>query len=76
MYLELLKMFKTGVITWKDLIQCYRYFSKDFCPNNMDAGTFRIVIQNNACGKSLSICSLKITLIFEVCLESFLTEEL
>lgn len=52
------------------------YFSKDFCPNNMNAGTFRIVIQNNACGKSLSICSLKITLIFEVCLESFLTEEL
>lgn len=76
MYLELLKMFKTGVITWKDLIQCYLYFSKDFCPNNIDAGTFRIVIQNNACGKSLSICSLKITLIFEVCLESFLTEEL
>lgn len=42
----------------------------------MDAGTFRIVIQNNACGKSRSICSLKITLIFEVCLELVITKEL
>lgn len=52
------------------------YFSKDFCPNNMDGGTFRIVIQNNACGKSLSICSLKITLIFEVCLDSVTAVEM
>ncbi|NWZ60204.1 MUC5B protein, partial [Haliaeetus albicilla] len=44
---------------------CDYILAQDFCPNNMDAGTFRIVIQNNACGKSLSICSLKITLIFE-----------
>ncbi|OWK58541.1 Mucin-5B [Lonchura striata] len=44
---------------------CDYILAQDFCPNNMDAGTFRIVIQNNACGKSRSICSLKITLIFE-----------
>ncbi|NXP41063.1 MUC5B protein, partial [Leiothrix lutea] len=44
---------------------CDYILAQDFCPNNMDAGTFRIVIQNNACGKSHSICSLKITLIFE-----------
>ncbi|KAJ7411355.1 hypothetical protein BTVI_50229 [Pitangus sulphuratus] len=44
---------------------CDYILAQDFCPNNMDTGTFRIVIQNNACGKSRSICSLKITLIFE-----------
>ncbi|KFW82831.1 Mucin-5B, partial [Manacus vitellinus] len=54
---------------------CDYILAQDFCPNNMDAGTFRIVIQNNACGKSRSICSLKITLIFEVCLEWVITKE-
>ncbi|CAM4571963.1 unnamed protein product [Lepidochelys olivacea] len=44
---------------------CDYILAQDFCPNNPNDGTFRIVTQNNACGKSLSICSLKITLILE-----------
>ncbi|KYO22189.1 hypothetical protein Y1Q_0000775 [Alligator mississippiensis] len=44
---------------------CDYILAQDFCPNNPNDGTFRIVTQNNACGKSMSICSMKITLILE-----------
>ncbi|XP_060132764.1 mucin-5B-like [Zootoca vivipara] len=44
---------------------CDYILAQDFCPNNPDPGTFQIVTQNVACGKSLSICSLKISIILE-----------
>uniref|UniRef100_A0A8D0GKT0 Uncharacterized protein n=1 Tax=Sphenodon punctatus TaxID=8508 RepID=A0A8D0GKT0_SPHPU len=44
---------------------CDYILAQDFCPNNPKNGTFRIVTQNNACGKSSSTCSLKVTLILE-----------
>ncbi|XP_062823680.1 mucin-5B isoform X2 [Anolis carolinensis] len=44
---------------------CDYILGQDFCPNNLQPGTFRIIVQNTACGKSLSVCSLKITIFLE-----------
>ncbi|XP_066475597.1 mucin-5B-like [Tiliqua scincoides] len=44
---------------------CDYILTQDFCPNNPQPGTFRIVMQNIACGQSLSACSLKISVILE-----------
>ncbi|XP_053104113.1 mucin-5B-like [Hemicordylus capensis] len=44
---------------------CDYILAQDFCPQNPQSGTFRIVMQNIACGKSLSVCSLKIRVILE-----------
>ncbi|XP_062974478.1 mucin-5B-like [Elgaria multicarinata webbii] len=44
---------------------CDYILAQDFCPNNPQPGTFRIVIQDTACGKSLTVCSLKISIIVE-----------
>ncbi|KAH0620986.1 hypothetical protein JD844_021942 [Phrynosoma platyrhinos] len=44
---------------------CDYILAQDFCPNNIQTGTFRIIVQNIACGKSLSVCSLKISILLE-----------
>uniref|UniRef100_A0ABM5F8L8 Mucin-5B-like isoform X2 n=1 Tax=Pogona vitticeps TaxID=103695 RepID=A0ABM5F8L8_9SAUR len=44
---------------------CDYILVQDFCPNNLQPGTFRIVTQHIACGKSFSVCSLKISIFLE-----------
>uniref|UniRef100_A0A8D0C705 MUC5A protein n=1 Tax=Salvator merianae TaxID=96440 RepID=A0A8D0C705_SALMN len=44
---------------------CDYILAQDFCPSNPRPGTFRIVMQNIACGKSRRVCALKISIILE-----------
>ncbi|XP_077177563.1 mucin-5B-like isoform X1 [Paroedura picta] len=44
---------------------CDYILAQDFCPNNPQEGTFRIVVTNDACGKSPNVCALKISLILQ-----------
>uniref|UniRef100_A0A8D2IUY1 Uncharacterized protein n=1 Tax=Varanus komodoensis TaxID=61221 RepID=A0A8D2IUY1_VARKO len=44
---------------------CDYILAQDFCPNNLQPGTFQILMQNTACSKSLTVCSLKIRIILE-----------
>lgn len=50
------------MFNWLFFVSCF----KDFCPNNPQEGTFRIVMTNAACGKSPTVCALKINVILQV----------
>nr|XP_056707940.1 mucin-5B-like [Euleptes europaea] len=44
---------------------CDYILAQDFCPNNPQQSTFRIVMSNAACGKSPTVCALKINVILQ-----------